>query len=94
MSASKAANWSRPPSTARRPRSTVPTPKQRQIETYLAVASKSDIESQPNLLDTAAELREAEQHNDRVQYIADIASRPERPETEPVRPAPYAAPSA
>ena len=64
---------------------------QRQIETYLAVASEGEVESQPSVLETAAELREAQQRNDRAQNIADIASRPERPETDPVRPEPYAA---
>lgn len=66
---------------------------QRQIETYLAVASEGEVEidSPPSVLETAAELREAEQRNDRAQNIADIASRPERPENEPARPEPYAA---
>jgi len=64
---------------------------QRQIETYLAVASEGEIDSQPSVLESAAELREAEQRSDRAQNIADIASRPERPETDPARPEPYAA---
>ncbi|MDX5372948.1 MAG: hypothetical protein LPK18_10980 [Pseudomonadaceae bacterium] len=64
---------------------------QRQIETYLAVASEGEIDSQPSVLESAAELREAEQRRDRAQNIADIASRPERPETDPARPEPYAA---
>jgi hypothetical protein len=64
---------------------------QRQIETYLAVASEGEVESQPTPLETATELREAQEQNDRAQNIADIASRPERPENEPARPEPYAA---
>ncbi|MDG9923213.1 MULTISPECIES: hypothetical protein [unclassified Pseudomonas] len=64
---------------------------QRQIETYLAVASEGEVESQPTPLETATELREAQERNDRAQNIADIASRPERPENEPARPEPYAA---
>ncbi|WP_137973657.1 hypothetical protein [Pseudomonas sp. F(2018)] len=67
---------------------------QRQIETYLAVASEGEVESQPTPLETATELREAQERNDRAQNIADIASRPERPENEPARPEPYAASSA
>jgi hypothetical protein len=64
---------------------------QRQIETYLAVASEGEVESQPTPLETATELRETQERNDRAQNIADIASRPERPENEPARPEPYAA---
>lgn len=64
---------------------------QRQIETYLAVASEGEVDSQPSPLETVMELREAQQRNDRAQNIADIASRPERPETDPARPEPYAA---
>jgi hypothetical protein len=64
---------------------------QRQIETYLAVASEGQVESQPTPLETATELRETQERSDRAQNIADIASRPERPETEPARPEPYAA---
>ena len=64
---------------------------QRQIETYLAVASEGEVDSPPSVLETAADLREAQQRNDRAQNIADLASRPERPETDPVRPEPYAA---
>lgn len=67
---------------------------QRQIDTYLAVASEGEVDSQPSVLESAAELREAQQRGDRAQNIADIASRPERPETDPARPEPYAAPSA
>jgi hypothetical protein len=67
---------------------------QRQIETYLAVASESEVDSQPSPLETAQNLSEAQQRNDRAQNIADIASRPERPENEPARPEPYAASSA
>ncbi|MBD9413831.1 hypothetical protein IB234_04565 [Pseudomonas sp. PDM16] len=64
---------------------------QRQIETYLAVASEGEVESPPSPLETAVELRDAQERNDRAQNIADIASRPERPETDPARPEPYAA---
>lgn len=64
---------------------------QRQIETYLAVASEGEVESQPSPLETAVELRDAQERNDLAQNIADIASRPERPETDPARPEPYAA---
>ena len=64
---------------------------QRQIETYLAVASEAEVESQPTPLETAQDLSEAKQRNDRAQNIADTPSRPERPETDPARPEPYAA---
>lgn len=64
---------------------------QRQIETYLAVASEGEVDSPPSPLETVMQLREAQQRNDRAQNIADIASRPERPETDPARPEPYAA---
>lgn len=64
---------------------------QRQIETYLAVASEGQVDSRPSPLETATQLREAQQRNDRAQNISDIASRPERPETDPARPEPYAA---
>ncbi len=64
---------------------------QRQIETYLAVASEGQVDSRPSPLETATQLREAQQRNDRAQNIADIASRPERPETDPARPEPYSA---
>lgn len=59
---------------------------QRQIETYLAVASDDEVESQPSPLETVIELREAQQRNDRLQHIDDLPSRPERPENEPARP--------
>jgi hypothetical protein len=64
---------------------------QRQIETYLAVASEGQVESRPTPLETATELRQTQERSDRAQNIADIASRPERPKTEPARPEPYAA---
>lgn len=64
---------------------------QRQIETYLAVASEGNVDSPPSTLETAADLRETQQRNDRAQDIADNASRPERPENDPARPEPYAA---
>ncbi|MBC9252718.1 hypothetical protein A9179_20835 [Pseudomonas alcaligenes] len=59
---------------------------QRQIETYLAVASESEVDSQPSPLETATELREAQQRYDRAQNIDDLPSRPERPENQPVYP--------
>lgn len=65
--------------------------RQRQIDTYLAVASEGEVDSQSGTLESAADLRDAQQRNDRAQNIADSASRPERPETDPVRPEPYAA---
>ncbi|MEO4048602.1 hypothetical protein AAFN46_16110 [Pseudomonas sp. CAU 1711] len=65
--------------------------RQRQIDTYLAVASEGEIDSQPSSLETAQDLRETQQRNQRAQNIADTASRPERPETDPARPEPYAA---
>ncbi|QKE64965.1 hypothetical protein HNE05_16935 [Aquipseudomonas campi] len=64
---------------------------QRQIETYLAVASESEVDSQPSPLETAQNLNEAQQRNDRAQNIDDLPSRPERPENDPARPEPYAA---
>ncbi|HSC84558.1 MAG TPA: hypothetical protein VLC30_13160 [Pseudomonas sp.] len=64
---------------------------QRQIETYLAVASEGEVDSTPSPLETATELREQQERYDQAQNIADIASRPERPENQPVRPEPYAA---
>lgn len=67
---------------------------QRQIETYLAVASEGEVDSPPSVLETATDLRNAQQRNDQAQNIIEIASRPERPETDPVKPEPYAAPRA
>lgn len=64
---------------------------QRQIETYLAVASEGEVDSQPSPLETAQNLSEAQQRNERAQNIADLPSRPERPEIDPARPEPYAA---
>ena len=67
---------------------------QRQIETYLAVASESDVESQPSPLETAVELRDTQQRYDRAQNIKDLPSRSERPENQPAKPEPYATTSA
>lgn len=64
---------------------------QRQIETYLAVASEGEVESQPSPLETAQNLSEAQQRNDRAQNIDDLPSRPERPENDPAKPEPYVA---
>ncbi len=64
---------------------------QRQIETYLAVASEGEVDSQPSVLETAQNLSEAQQRNDRAQNIEDLPSRPERPENDPAKPEPYVA---
>lgn len=64
---------------------------QRQIETYLAVASEGEVDSQPSPLETAQNLSEAQQRNDRAQNIEDLPSRPERPENDPAKPEPYVA---
>lgn len=64
---------------------------QRQIETYLAVASEGQVDSQPSPLETAQNLSEAQQRNDRAQNIDDLPSRPERPENDPAKPEPYVA---
>lgn len=65
--------------------------RQRQIDTYLAVASEADVESRPSTLEIAQDLREVQQRNDQAQNIADQTSRLERPETDPARPEPYVA---
>ena len=67
---------------------------QRQIETYLAVASESEVESQPTPLETAQNLSEAQQRDERAQNIDELPSRSERPENQPAQPEPYAATSA
>ncbi|MGL4317836.1 MAG: hypothetical protein ACRCTL_14645 [Pseudomonas sp.] len=64
---------------------------QRQIETYLAVASEGEVDSQPSPLETAQNLSETQQRNDRAQNIEDLPSRPERPENDPAQPEPYVA---
>lgn len=64
---------------------------QRQIETYLAVASEGEVDSPSSSLETAQSLSEAQQRNDRAQNIDDLPSRPERPENDPARPEPYVA---
>lgn len=62
---------------------------QRQIDTYLAVASEGEIDSQPTPLETAAALRDDVRRNDLAQNIADNPDRQERPEVQPVKPEPY-----
>jgi hypothetical protein len=65
------------------------TSQQRQIDTYLAVASESEIDSRPSTVETALELRDDVRRNQQVQDIASNPNRPERPETQPVKPEPY-----
>jgi len=67
---------------------------QRQIDTYLAVASEGEIDSQPTPLETAAELRDDVRRNDLAQDIADNSNRQERPEAAPVKPELYISTSA
>ncbi len=65
------------------------TSQQRQIDTYLAVASEAEIDSQPSTVETALELRDDVRRNEVAQNIDSITSRPERPEAPPVKPEPY-----
>ena len=65
------------------------TSQQRQIDTYLAVASEAEIDSQPSTVETALELRDDVRRNEVAQNIDSITSRPERPEAQPVKPEPY-----
>lgn len=65
------------------------TSQQRQIDTYLAVASEAEIDSQPSTMETALELRDDVRRNEVAQNIDSITSRPERPEAQPVKPEPY-----
>ena len=65
------------------------TSQQRQIDTYLAVASEAEIDSQPSTVETALELRDDVRRNEVAQNIDSITSRPERPEAQPVEPEPY-----
>ncbi|MEK1906789.1 MAG: hypothetical protein AAAB13_13470 [Pseudomonas sp.] len=65
------------------------TSQQRQIDTYLAVASEGEIDSQPSTVETALELRDDVRRNELAQNIDDNTNRPERPEAPPVQPEPY-----
>lgn len=65
------------------------TSQQRQIDTYLAVASEAEIDSQPSTVETALELRDDVRRNEVAQNIDSITSSPERPEAQPVKPEPY-----
>lgn len=57
-----------------------------QIDTYLAVASESEIDSGPSVAEIALELRDDVQHYELAQHIASDTSRVERPEVKPVEP--------
>lgn len=63
--------------------------KQEQLDTYLAVASEGEIDSQPSMVETAVELRDDIRRNELAQNIASNTDRPERPEVEPVKPELY-----
>lgn len=65
------------------------TSQQRQIDTYLAVASEGEIDSQPGVVGTALELRDDVRRNQLAQDIASNTSRVERPEVKPVEPEAY-----
>lgn len=65
------------------------TSQQRQIDTYLAVASEAEIDSQPSTVETALELRDDVRRYEVAQNIDGNNSRPERPEAQPVKPEPY-----
>jgi hypothetical protein len=66
------------------------TSQQRQIDTYLAVASEGEVDSQPSMVETALELRDDVRRNEVAQHIAsDTNNRPERPEVQPVKPELY-----
>ena len=65
------------------------TSQQRQIDTYLAVASEGEIDSPPSTVETALELRDDVRRNEVAQNIASKPDRPERPEANPVEPEPY-----
>ncbi|UUY09267.1 hypothetical protein LRS11_04320 [Pseudomonas sp. J452] len=65
------------------------TSQQRQIDTYLAVASEGEIDSQPSTVETALELRDDVRRNEVAQNIDSNTDRPERPEAKPVEPEPY-----
>lgn len=65
------------------------TSQQRQIDTYLAVASEGEIDSQPGAVGTALELRDDARRNQLVQDIASNTRRVERPEVKPVEPEAY-----
>lgn len=61
---------------------------QQQIDTYLAVASESEIDSEPSMAEIALELRDDVQRYELAQHIASDTSRVERPEENPVEPVP------
>lgn len=65
------------------------TSQQRQIDTYLAVASEGKIDSPPSKVETALELRDDVRRYEVAQNIASDSNRPERPEAPPVKPEPY-----
>ncbi|MBB2493952.1 hypothetical protein [Aquipseudomonas ullengensis] len=65
------------------------TSQQRQIDTYLAVASEGEIDSQPSTVETALELRDDVRRNELAQNIDSNTNRPERPDAKPVQPEPY-----
>jgi hypothetical protein len=58
---------------------------QAQIDTYMAVASEGEVDSQPSMMETAVELRDDIRRNNLAQDIASKTDRPERPEVEPVK---------
>ncbi|MWV10706.1 hypothetical protein F3I62_01255 [Pseudomonas sp. R-28-1W-6] len=65
------------------------TSQQRQIDTYLAVASEGEIDSQPGAVGTALQLRDDARRNQLAQDIASNTRRVERPEAKPVAPEAY-----
>jgi hypothetical protein len=65
------------------------TSQQRQIDTYLAVASDGEIDSQPGAVGTALQLRDDARRNQLAQDIASNTRRVERPEVKPVAPEAY-----
>lgn len=65
------------------------TSQQRQIDTYLAVASKGEIDSQPGVVGTTLQLRDDTRRNQLTQDIASNTRRIERPEAKPVVPEAY-----
>lgn len=65
------------------------TSQQRQIDTYLAVASEGEIDSQPGMVETALQLRDEVRRNQLAQDIASNTRRVERPEAKPAVPEPY-----
>jgi hypothetical protein len=61
---------------------------QQQIDTYLAVASESEIDSEPSMAEIALELRDDVKRYELAQHIASDTSRVERPEGNPAEPKP------